>query len=98
MFRFGDPNIMRVDGDDQPVRIASTERTDTTQITDAEVKAASIAAARELAMTPYTELSAAERAAMTQAEKTAYLKAARDEKNAIDIPVQINYGIKYVNL
>ena len=84
MFRFGDPNVMRVDGDDQPVRIASTERTDTTQITDAEVKAASIAAARELAMTPYTELSAAERKAMTQAEKTAYIKAARDEKNAID--------------
>ena len=84
MFRFGDPNIMRVDGDDQPVRIASTERTDTTQITDAEVKAASIAAARELAMTPYTELTPAERKAMTQAEKTAYLKAARDEKNAID--------------
>jgi len=22
----------------------------------------------------------------------------KDEKNAIDIPVQINYGIKYVNL
>ena len=84
MFRFGDPNIMRVDGDDQPVRIASTERTDTTQITDAEVKAASIAAARELAMTPYTELTPEERKAMTQAEKTAYLKAARDEKNAID--------------
>jgi hypothetical protein len=75
---------MRVDGDDQPVRIASTERTDTTQITDAEVKAASIAAARELAMTPYTELTPEERKAMTQAEKTAYLKAARDEKNAID--------------
>ena len=84
MFRFGDPNIMRVDGDDQPVRIASTERTDTTQMTDAEVKAASIAAARELAMTPYTELTPAERKAMTQAEKTAYLQAAREEQERLD--------------
>jgi hypothetical protein len=84
MFRFGDPNIMRVDGDDQPVKIVSNERTDTSKITDAEIKAASIAAAKELAMTPYTELSAAERAAMTQAEKTAYLKAARDEQDALD--------------
>ncbi len=58
--------------------------TDTSKITQAEITAASVAAARELAMTPYTELSAAERAAMSQAEKTAYLKAARDEKNAID--------------
>lgn len=69
MFKFGDPSIMRVDGDDQPVRIASTERTDTTQITEAEAKAASIAAARELAMTPYAELTVEERQAMTQAEK-----------------------------
>lgn len=58
--------------------------TDTSKITDAEVKAASVAAARELSMTPYTELSAAERAMMTQAEKTAYLKAAREEKMALD--------------
>ena len=84
MFRFGDPNIMRVDGDEQPLRIASTERTDTTQITDAEVKAASIAAARELAMTPYTELTPAERKAMTQAEKTDYIKAAREEQERLD--------------
>ncbi len=53
---------------------------DTTKITQAEMTAASIAAARELAMTPYTELSAAERSAMSQAEKTAYLKAAREEQ------------------
>ena len=35
-------------------------------------------------ITPYTELSAAERSAMSQAEKTAYLKAAREEKMALD--------------
>jgi len=58
--------------------------TDTSKITEAEMTAASIAAARELAMTPYTELSAAERDAMSQAEKTAYLKAAREEKARLD--------------
>jgi hypothetical protein len=58
--------------------------TDTSKITQAEVTAASIAAARELAITPYTELSAAERAMMSQAEKTAYLKAAREEKMRLD--------------
>jgi hypothetical protein len=83
MFNFGDPNVMRVDGEDQPQRIISTERNDTSKITQAEMTAASIAAARELAMTPYAELSAAERAMMSQAEKTAYLKAAREEQAAI---------------
>jgi len=58
--------------------------TEASKITQAEMTAASIAAARELAMTPYTELSAAERAAMSQAEKTAYLKAAREEKERLD--------------
>ena len=58
--------------------------TDTSKITQAEVTAASIAAARELSITPYTELSAAERAMMSQAEKTAYLKAAREEKMRLD--------------
>jgi hypothetical protein len=84
MFNFGDPTIMRIDGEDQPQRIVSTERNDTSKITEAEMKAASIAAARELAMTPYAELSADERRAMTQAEKTAYIKAAREEKAALD--------------
>jgi hypothetical protein len=83
MFNFN-PDIMRVDGDEQPVRFVPTERNDTTQITQAEMTAASIAAARELAMTPYSELSADERKAMSQAEKTAYLKAAREEKMALD--------------
>lgn len=57
--------------------------TDTSQITQAQVTAASIAAAKELAMTPYEELSAAERAAMSSAEKKAYIKAAREEQAAI---------------
>jgi hypothetical protein len=84
MFNFGDPTVMRIDGEDQPQRIISTERNDTSKITQAEITAASIAAARELSMTPYSELSAAERAMMSQAEKTAYLKAAREEKARID--------------
>jgi hypothetical protein len=83
MFRFN-PDIMRVDGDDQPVRVVSTERNDTTQITEAEMKAASIAAARELAMTPYAELPADERREMTQAEKLAYIQAAREEAARLD--------------
>jgi hypothetical protein len=83
MFRFGDPNIMRVDGEEQPTKIVSSERNDTSKITQAEMTAASIAAAKELAMTPYTELSAAERQAMTQAEKTAYIQAAREEQQRI---------------
>jgi len=78
------PDMMMVDGDEQPQRIISTERNDTSNITDAEMKAASIAAARELAMTPYSELSAEERRAMTSAEKTAYIKAVREEQAALD--------------
>lgn len=84
MFRFGDPNIMRVDGEEQPTRVVAPT-TDTSKITQAEMTAASIAAARELAMTPYTELSAAERAAMTQKEKMDYIQAAREEQARIDL-------------
>jgi len=84
MFNFGNLNVTRVDGEDQPQRIISTQPKDTIQMTDAEVKAASIAAARELAMTPYSELSADERRAMTQKEKMDYLKAAREEQARLD--------------
>jgi hypothetical protein len=84
MFRFGDPSIMRVDGEEQPTKVVSTQSTDTSKITDAEVKAASIAAARELAMTPYTELTPAERKSMTQKEKTDYIQAAREEQARLD--------------
>jgi hypothetical protein len=83
MFRFGDPNIMRVDGEEQPTKVVSAQRTDTSKITEAEMTAASIAAARELAMTPYTELTAAERKAMTQKEKMDYIQAAREEQERI---------------
>jgi hypothetical protein len=79
MFNFN-RDVMRVDGEDQPQRIISTERNDTSKITQAEMTAASIAAARELAMTPYAELSADERRAMTQKEKMDYLQAAREEQ------------------
>ena len=79
MFNFN-PDVMRIDDGEPAGRIVSAERNDTSKITDAEVKAASIAAAKELAMTPYNELSAAERAAMTSAEKKAYIKEAREEQ------------------
>jgi hypothetical protein len=82
MFNFN-PDQMLLDDGEPTRRIISAERNDTSKITDAEVKAASIAAAKELAMTPYAELSADERRAMTQAEKTAYIQAAREEQDRI---------------
>jgi hypothetical protein len=83
MFNFN-PDIMRVDGEEQPTRIISTERNDTSQITDAEMKAASIAAAKELAMTPYSELPRDVKTAMTQKEKQAYISEYNDEKMRLD--------------
>jgi hypothetical protein len=80
MFNFGDPTIMRVDGEDQPTRVISTQRTDTSKITDAEVKAASIAAARELAAVPYAELPIEVKKAMTADEKREYVTAQREEE------------------
>ena len=77
------PDLMSLD-DGQGTRRVFGTQTETPKITQAEMTAASIAAAKELAMTPYTELTPEERKSMTQAEKTAYIKAARDEKNAID--------------
>jgi len=59
----------------------------TTPPTAEELKAAelaSIQAARELAMTPYNELSAEERAAMSQKEKMDYIQAAREEQARLD--------------
>ena len=78
------PDLMQLDDGATGTSRVFGAKTDTSKITQAEMTAASVAAARELAMTPYTELTAEERKSMTQAEKTAYLKAARDEKNAID--------------
>jgi hypothetical protein len=83
MFNFTDPALMRVDGDEQPTRVISTERNDTSKITDAEMRAASLAAARELAMVPFSELSKEEKASMTQAEKKAYITAAREEEKRL---------------
>lgn len=79
MFRFGDPSIMRVDGDEQPLRIVSPEPSTTAKITDAELKAADLEAMKTLAMTPYTELTVEERQSMTSEEKKDYIKAAREE-------------------
>jgi len=78
------PDSMQIDDGEFAPKLPTVSAPAATPMSDAEIKAASIAAARELAMTPYTELSAAERKAMTQAEKTAYLKAARDEQDALN--------------
>jgi hypothetical protein len=83
MFNFGDPTIMRVDGEEQPQRIISTERNDTSKITQAEINAASLAAARELAMVPYSELPAEVKAAMSTTDKQAYAKAYREEQKRL---------------
>ena len=76
------PDLMMLD-DGQPTRRAAVSRAEAPKMTDAEVTAASIAAAKELAMVPYAELPADERRAMSQSEKTAYIKEAREEKARI---------------
>jgi hypothetical protein len=83
MFNFN-PDIMRVDGEEQPQRVVGPT-TDTSRITQAEMTAASIAAARELAMTPFSELPADVRRAMSQKEKTDYIQAAREEQKRLDL-------------
>ena len=82
MARFN-PDMMQLDDGATGAPRVAGPRTDTSQITEGQITAAAIQAAKELAMTPYTELTAEERKSMTQEEKTAYLKAARDEQNAI---------------
>jgi hypothetical protein len=85
MFNFIGRDLVQLDdGEPTGKRRVSAEAPDTPEMTDAEVKAASIAAARELAMTPYAELSADERRAMTQAEKMDYIQAAREEQDRLD--------------
>lgn len=78
------PELMGLDDDATGTRQVFGTKTDTPKITDAEAQAAAMAAAKELAMTPYAELTPAQREAMTQAEKTAYIKAARDEQDALN--------------
>ena len=82
MARFN-PDMMQLDDGATGAPRVAGPRTDTSQITEGQITAAAIQAAKELAMTPYTELTAEERKSMTQAEKTAYIKAARDEQDAI---------------
>jgi hypothetical protein len=79
MFNFN-PDVMRIDDGEPAGRIVSTERTDTSKITDAEMKAASIAAARELAAVPYAELPIEVKKAMSATEKREYVTAQREEE------------------
>ena len=82
MFNFN-PDMMQLDeGATGAPRVAGP-RTDTSKITQAEMTAASIAAAKELAMTPYSELPLEVRTSMSTTEKQAYAKAYREEQKAI---------------
>jgi hypothetical protein len=81
MFNFN-PDIMRVDGEEQPQRVVGPT-TDTSKITEAEMRAASVAAARELAMVPYAELPADVKKSMTSTEKREYVTAQREEETRL---------------
>ena len=83
MYNFNPDAMQLDDGATGAPRVAGP-RTDTTQITEAEMKAASIAAAKELAMTPYSELPLEVRTSMSTTEKQAYAKAYREEQKALE--------------
>jgi hypothetical protein len=70
---------MQLDGD-QPTRRVFGTQTDTSKITEAEMKAASIAAARELAAVPYADLPIEVKKAMSATEKREYVTAQREEE------------------
>ena len=73
------PDIMTIDdGQEQPRRVIGP-RNDTSQISEAEMKAASIAAAKELAAVPYADLPIEVKKAMTAEEKREYITAQREE-------------------
>ena len=78
MARFN-PDLMGLD-DGQATRRVFGTQAETSTITDAEMKAASVAAAKELAMTPYSELPKEVKAEMTREEKQAYISEANKEK------------------
>jgi hypothetical protein len=78
------PDAMQLDDGATGAPRVAGPRTDTTQITEAEMKAASIAAAKELAMTPYSELPLEVRTSMSTTEKQAYAKAYREEQKALE--------------
>ena len=82
MFNFN-ANTMQLDEGATGAPRVSGPRTDTSKITQAEMTAASIAAARELALVPYSELPLEVRTAMDTTEKAAYNKAYREEQKAI---------------
>jgi hypothetical protein len=70
------------DGQEQPRRVIGP-RNDTSQISEAEMKAASIAAAKELAAVPYADLPIEVKKAMTTEEKREYVTAQREEATRI---------------
>ena len=82
MFNFNSDVMQLDEGATGAPRVAGP-RTDTSKITEAEMTAASIAAARELALVPYSELPLEVRTAMDTTEKAAYNKAYREEQKAI---------------
>jgi hypothetical protein len=78
------PDIAMIDdGQEQPRRVIGPSN-DTSKITEAEMQAASIAAARELAMVPYAELPADVKKSMTATEKREYVTAQREEAARLD--------------
>jgi hypothetical protein len=83
MFKFN-ADMMQLDDGQPNRRIVSTERTDTSKITDADMQAASIAAARELAAVPYADLPADVKKSMTATEKREYITAQREEAARLD--------------
>jgi len=83
MYNFN-PDAMQLDDGATGVRRVAGPRTDTSQITEAEMKAASLAAAKELAMTPYSELPLEVRTSMSTTEKQDYAKAYREEQKALE--------------
>ena len=76
------PNSMQID-DGEFAPKSPTTTAAATPMSNADIRTAVIAATQETSLTPYTELTPAERSAMSQAERLAYLKAARDEQDVI---------------
>jgi hypothetical protein len=79
MFNFN-PDLMQLDdGEATVTRRVRAEAPDTPKLTEAEMKAASIAAAKELAAVPYAELPIEVKQVMSADEKREYITAQREE-------------------
>jgi hypothetical protein len=77
------PELMQLDDGATGTPRIFGPRNDTSQITDAEMQAASIAAAKELAAVPYADLPIEVKKAMTTEEKREYVTAQREEATRI---------------